>query len=43
MFFAGLAAAQVNPRAVAAGIAVAALAWSAAWTVWRRRLFRARS
>ncbi|MCI0345409.1 MAG: MFS transporter [Chloroflexi bacterium] len=41
VFFAGFAAARVDPRVVAAGIAVVALAWSVAWTVWRRRLFRA--
>jgi MFS family permease len=41
VFFAGLAAAHVDPRVVAAGIAGVALTWALVWTAWRRRLFRA--
>ena len=41
VFFAGLAAERVSPRAVAAGIAGVAIAWALAWTAWRRRLLRA--
>lgn len=40
VFFAGLAAASVDPRVVAAGIASVAIAWAVVWTAWRRRLFR---
>jgi hypothetical protein len=40
VFFAGLASEYASPRAVALGIAAAAVAWSLGWTAWRRRLLR---
>lgn len=40
VFFGGLAADHISPRAVALGISGIAIAWVLGWTVWRRRLLR---
>lgn len=40
MYLSGVAAGHLSPRTVALGTSLLAIAWSVAWTVWRRRLLR---